>query len=83
MKLISLLELEGLILNGFIKHLKIVDCEHSDKLRLSKLIGMLSDDTEIATECYEYVRLSRIYEVFTNYVKFRKLHEVSSYRSEM
>ncbi len=71
MKSLSLLELEGLILSGLIQRLEIVDCEHPNNVRLSKFVGTLSDGTKIVTECYEYVRLSRIYLVFTNYIKFR------------
>jgi len=78
MKPVALLDLEGLILNGFIQHLEIIDCESPSNTRLSKIIGKLNDGTEVVTECYEYSRLSRIYLVFVNYRDENWFSEVKS-----
>lgn len=78
MESITLLDLEGLILNGFIQHLEVVDCESPSDIRLSKIIGKLNDGTEVVTGCYEYSRLSRIYLVFINYRNKNWFSEVKS-----
>lgn len=78
MKSVTLLDLEGLILNGFIQHLEVVDCESPSNIRLSKIIGKLSDGTEVVTECYEHSRLGMIYSVFINYRNKSWFSEVKS-----
>ncbi len=67
MKVTSLLDLEGLILNGFVQSVEMLDCESSGGVRLSRLVCRLNDGSEVTTECYEYARLSRIYLLFVSY----------------
>ncbi|MEM1982931.1 MAG: hypothetical protein QXD94_00685 [Sulfolobales archaeon] len=78
MRSLSLLDLEGLILNGFVSYLEIIDCTASGGTRLSKFVGELRDGTKFTTECYSYSRLSRIYLLYTHYKNKKWVRELSS-----
>ncbi|MCS7108170.1 MAG: hypothetical protein RMH77_00935 [Sulfolobales archaeon] len=67
MRSLQLLELEGLILNGFVAHLEVVDCEPYRGSRLSKLVGKLRDGTDFSTGCYSQSRLRSIYLLYEHY----------------
>ncbi|MEM1911480.1 MAG: hypothetical protein QW780_04150 [Sulfolobales archaeon] len=67
----TLLDLEGLALNGFVKEVELVDCELKTS-RKSKLKVKLNDDRLLETECLPYERIARSYLVIVKYLEFGK-----------
>ncbi|MEM0066125.1 MAG: hypothetical protein QXT76_04845 [Sulfolobales archaeon] len=68
----TLLDLEGLALNGFVKEAELVDCELGTS-RKSKLKVKLYDGRLLETECFPYERVVRSYLVVVKYLEFGKI----------
>lgn len=68
----TLLDLEGLALNGLVEGVELVDCELKP-LRRSRLRVALSDGRQVETECAPYERIVRSYLVILRYIEFGKL----------
>jgi len=64
---VSILELEGLALNGFIDDVKLIDCYVDKNVRYSKLKVRLSNGEVVETSCDHYARISRVYLVLIKY----------------
>lgn len=68
----TLLDLEGLALNGLVTDVEIVDCESSTPRR-SKLKVKLFDGRIFETECGLYERVVRSYLIMKRYIEFGKI----------
>lgn len=68
----TLLDLEGLALNGFVTEVEMVDCE-SGALRKSKLKVKLADGRSVETECGLYERVVRSYLIMKKYIEFGRV----------
>jgi len=69
---VTILELEGLVMNGLIDDFKIIDCEVDKKKRYSKIVAKLRTGENVETQCLEYPRISRIYLVLVKYKDWGK-----------
>ncbi len=68
----TLLDLEGLALNGFVRRVELVDCELKP-LRKSRLRAELTDGRLAETECSPYERVVRSYLVVLRYIEFGRI----------
>jgi len=68
----TLLDVEGLALNGFVKEVELVDCELGAS-RKSRLKVKLFDGRLLETECSPYERVVRSYLVIVKYLEFGKI----------
>jgi len=73
----SLLDIEGLVLNGFVTDMRLEDCK-SSKVRSSRLVARLIDGSEVVSDCYDYSRISRIYLIFIKYSEKKWVSSVSA-----
>ncbi len=64
---ISILELEGLALNGFVDEVELIDCYVDKNVRYSKLRVKLFNNEVVETPCDHYARISRVYLVLVKY----------------
>lgn len=72
----SLLDIEGLILNGFVVDMRLEDCA-SSKVRSSRLVARLISGLEIVSDCHDYSRISRVYLLFIKYSGKKWISNVS------
>ncbi len=72
MSQVTLLDLEGLALNGLVVDVEIVDCGGGTPRR-SRLRVKLADGKVVETECGLYERVVRSYLIMKKYVEFGKI----------
>jgi hypothetical protein len=78
MKEVTPLELEGLILNGFVVNLELLPCTSSNNHELSKIVGKLVDGSEVQVKCLDSSRAIRIYELYVYYKNKKWVDKVVS-----
>jgi len=78
MREVTPLELEGLILNGFVVNLELISCTSSGSHELSKLVGKLVDDSEVYVQCLESSRAIKIYGLYVYYKNKKWIDKVVS-----
>ncbi|MEO3993231.1 MAG: hypothetical protein QN229_02830 [Desulfurococcaceae archaeon TW002] len=74
-KEIDILRLEGMIINGLIKEYSLIDCKRENKVRMSKIVAISTNEEEYETPCYEYPRISRVYVLASKYKDLLKMPE--------
>ncbi len=62
---VTILELEGLALNGFVVNARLAPCE--GPLKGFKIVADLTDGRSVETECSEHERVSRTFILVTRY----------------
>jgi len=78
MKEVTPLELEGLILNGFVVNLELLSCTSSGSHELFKLVGKLVDGSEVYVQCLESSRVIKIYGLYMYYKNKKWIDKVVS-----
>ncbi|RLG86545.1 MAG: hypothetical protein DRO15_06000 [Thermoprotei archaeon] len=68
-KKISILNLEGLALNGLIKSYSVVNCDEENKV---KIVAQTELGEEVETPCFDKVRLSTIMRILESYKAWGK-----------
>ncbi len=69
MRVLSVLDLEGLAINGMVSDYEVVDCSSPSSVRYSKIVAKLENGEVVETECMDYSRISRVLVVLLRYVK--------------
>jgi len=80
---ISILELEGLALNGLVREARIVDCSKVKGIRYSKIVAELSDGRIVETTCDFYSRIIKTYLTLIRYKDLGKTIVIKELSEEM
>ena len=71
---VTVLELEGLVINNLIKSYRISECSSNKKLRSLKVSAKTVNDEDIETECMDQERIGRIIAILASYQKWSRLN---------